>query len=198
MILSTRCQNWFSGILALGACWLLSGCSSREESPQTHDGLVIARDQVRFDGQPLRLPCDRAELFERLGAPSRTLDFPGALGEPAITVHVWDDRGLLAFERTDRQRIVKLSLALDEREKGLAASDADRYWPKSTYQGAIYVDGAPIDASTSPAKINAQIDAHFSPLEKFPFSWNRRAFGVSVTLVAQAKQTGLVELLVGE
>jgi hypothetical protein len=160
--------------------------------------LVIARDRVEFGGAPLRLPCDRGELFEQLGGPSRTLDFPGAKGEPAISVHVWDDRGLLAFERTDRQRIVKLSLALSEREKGLAASDADRYWPKSTYQGAIFIDGAAVDAASTPAKINAQLDAPFSPVEKFPFSWNRRAFGVSVTLVTRGSGTGLVELLVGE
>jgi hypothetical protein len=184
--------------IALGVCCAVAGCSSKDESTKTRDGLIIARDRVEFDGQSLRLPCDRKDLLARLGEPSRTLDFPGAAGEPAITVHVWDDRGILAFERSDRRRVVKLSLALDEREKGLGASDADQYWPKSTYQGAIFVDGAPVDASSTPARINARLDAPFSPLEKFPFSWSRRAFGLSVTLVARSKQTGLVELLVGE
>lgn len=177
------------------ACF--GGCSRDEPSPPRL-GLTIARDHVEFEGRGLRLPCSGQELFELVGQPSRTLDFPGGAGEPAIAVHVWDDRGILAFERTDRRRVVKLSLALDRRDKGLSPSDADRYWPQSTYQGTILVDGAPVDAASDPVKINAQLNVPFEPLDKFPFSWTRRAFGVSVTLVARPKQGGLVEFLVGE
>jgi hypothetical protein len=105
------------------------------------------KQEVKVDGKELSinakktpLPGERWILVELLGKPSRVL-------EKANTLLVWDELGLLAYERPGGGPIVAVTVALGE------LNDFD-FWPKKAFRGKLSLDGAVVTANTTIDEIN--------------------------------------------
>jgi hypothetical protein len=104
--------------------------------------LVFANGTVTLNGRKLALPIERKELVGLLGKPSREV--------PAANILlIWDELGLLAYQRPKTQKIRSLQITLDQ--------EAIQVRPNKLFAGQVQVEGATITARSTPESINRAI-----------------------------------------
>jgi hypothetical protein len=103
---------------------------------------------VRVDGKSLSIgskkvpvPGDRKALVEVLGPPSRVV-------EKVNTLLVWDELGLLAYERPKGGPVIQVTIAVGDLSRSID------FWPRKRFNGTLSLDGAPVTASSSIDAIN--------------------------------------------
>jgi hypothetical protein len=104
--------------------------------------VVFANGTVTLNGRKLALPIQRKELVGLLGKPSREVP-------AANTLLLWDELGLLAYQRPKTQKIRALQIML--------AQEAIQVRPRKLFAGQVQVEGATITAASTPEAINRAI-----------------------------------------
>lgn len=98
--------------------------------------------ELSIGGKKVPMPGERKTLIELLGKPSRIV-------EKANTLLVWDELGLLAYERPNGGSIITLAVAL-----GDLSHQMPDFWPKKVFKGKLLLDGVVVTADTTINAIN--------------------------------------------
>jgi hypothetical protein len=112
--------------------------TSKAPPPPPGSGVHITDAGISLDGKQLTLPATTAQLTEILGQPDRTLDL-------ANKIFVWDQRGIYAYCKKDRDEIHDISFAFQKQDFDFA--------PSTNYAGSINVAGTPVSPATTDAEL---------------------------------------------
>lgn len=176
----------------------LGGCGSSPTPPPASAQCAVATGRLQLYGRLLTTAWTPSDLFDILGPPSRQQTYVAQAKAPPVTVHVWDDRGIFAYEQPERKRITQLTLVLAPRETTLNASDRDSFWPTGIYTGGLVVEGCTWSAQSDPQQLNLELgDSPLTRLAKFPFTWTMTSRSLSITAVTPANSAGLLEVSIG-
>lgn len=109
-------------------------------APPPPPGFRVTIDDagIKFGDKQLTLPATKAQLVEILGEPDRTV-------KKVNDILVWDQRGIYAYSKKDRDEIHDISFALRKQEY-----DFD---PATQFTAPLDVAGTPISASTTAAEL---------------------------------------------
>jgi hypothetical protein len=102
--------------------------------------VTITDKAANFAGKEVPFPATRAQLVAALGEPSRTLD-------KVNKIFVWDQQGIYAYSKLDRDLIHDISFSFVREEWD--------YAPQTTFAGSIQIDGLQVTKSTSQADLTA-------------------------------------------
>ncbi|MCI0360434.1 MAG: hypothetical protein L0211_18310 [Planctomycetaceae bacterium] len=134
-------------VLIVGAA-LIVGCGkpaskakgSKLPPPPPGSGVKISEAGISIDGKQLTLPATTAQLTDVLGQPNRTLD-------KANKIFVWDQRGIYAYCRKNKDEIHDISFAFQKQD-----FDFD---PQTLFSGTIDVAGTSVSAGTKENELKA-------------------------------------------
>jgi hypothetical protein len=133
------------------ACLLL-GCDSTSPAPPTSNtagtspapsgplAVTITDTSANFAGKEVPFPATRAQLVAALGEPSRTVD-------KVNKIFVWDQQGIYAYSKTDRDFVHDISFSFAKEEWD--------YAPQTTFAGTIQLGGSQITKNTTEADLTA-------------------------------------------
>ena len=109
---------------------------SNASAPPLPPGFRVTIDDagIKFGDKQLSLPATKAQLVEILGEPDRTL-------MKVNDILVWDQRGIYAYSKKNRDEIHDISFAFRKQEY-----DFD---PATQFTAPLDVAGTPIAASTT-------------------------------------------------
>jgi len=148
--------------------------ASKGPPPPPGSGVQITEAGISLDGKQLTLPATTAQLTEILGQPDRTLD-------KANKIFVWDQRGIYAYCKKDRDEIHDISFAFQKLEYDFA--------PSTSYTGPINVAGTPVSSATTEAELKqAGFKLEYSSYEKAVgnravlVEYDGRAMGLSYSM----------------
>jgi hypothetical protein len=160
-------------VLCAMSAILLLGCGA-PPAPQTSNPsgggpppppganvVTISDTAAIFAGTAVPFPATRAQLVAALGEPSRTVD-------KANKIFVWDQKGIYAYSKTDRDFINDISFSFAKEEWD--------YAPQSTFSGSIQIGNLTITKDTTEA---ALVAGGFKK-ERFSFE---KSLGTNVVLV---------------
>jgi hypothetical protein len=123
--------------------------------------VTITDAAANFAGKEVPFPATRAQLVAALGEPSRTLD-------KVNKIFVWDQQGIYAYSKTDRDHIHDISFSFAKEEWD--------YAPQSTFGGSIQLGGLQITRSTTEAELTA------AGFKKDDFSFEK-SLGMNLVLI---------------
>ncbi len=98
--------------------------------------IEIKKSAFYLNGSIVKLPIPLTELEKYIGPPSRTF---GA----ASYISIWDDHGLLAYQKDESSDINQLSVILNNLDMEI------EFWPVSVFRGALIIDGVRIKSNNS-------------------------------------------------
>jgi hypothetical protein len=100
--------------------------------------VMIGDAGIKFGDKQLTLPATKAQLVEILGEPDRTV-------MKVNDILVWDQRGIYAYSKKDRDEIHDISFAFRKQ-------DYD-FEPATQFTAPLEVAGTPISAYTTAAEL---------------------------------------------
>lgn len=106
--------------------------------PPPGSGASLANAGATFGNQQIPMPATTAQLLAVLGEPDRTLKLVN-------DILVWDQRGVYAYRRKDRDEIHDISFAFQKQ-----GFDFD---PQTLYSGTLDIAGTPVSAATPAADL---------------------------------------------
>jgi len=110
-------------------------------SPPPGSNVVTISDQAaNFGGHEVPLPATRGQLVAALGEPSRTID-------KVNKIFVWDQQGIYAYSKVDRDVVHDISFSFAKEEWD--------YAPHATFNGSIQLGGLQISKATTEAELLA-------------------------------------------
>lgn len=152
---------------------LLLGCDTSPSSPPPANAagspsaltgpivVAITDASANFAGTEVPFPATRAQLVAALGEPSRTVD-------KVNKIYVWDQHGIYAHSKTDRDFIHDISFSFAQEEWDHA--------PQTTFPGSIQIGHVQITKDTTGADLTA------AGFQKDDFSFEK-SLGSNVVLV---------------
>ena len=102
--------------------------------------VTISDTAANFFGKEVPFPATRAQLVAALGEPSRTVD-------KVNKIFVWDQRGIYAYSKLDRDFVNDISFSFAKEEWD--------YAPQTPFAGTIEVGGLRISNGTTEADLTA-------------------------------------------
>ncbi len=192
-------RNWFC-FAALALVVLGAGCGDEPDPPKAEAKaeLVLEDQKIRFAGEEIQIPCKLRVLEAVLGKSTAQHEFKARESEPAVTVHVWDARGVYCFVRPDSSVVSQLSFVLGRRKSTINPTPYDRFWPKQDYRGGIRFERARIARDMTPMVINeAQGRDDFVENPQFPFRWNASFRNKTISIDADGGGKSILEFSIG-
>jgi hypothetical protein len=124
--------------------------------------VTITDKAANFAGKEVPFPATRAQLVAALGEPSRTLD-------KVNRIFVWDQQGVYAYSKLERDEVHDISFAFTKEEYD--------YAPQSTFAGSIQIGGLQVSKGTPEADLVAGGFAKDG-------SYLEKSLGTNVVLIA--------------
>ncbi len=121
--------------------WVASGAEDSANKLVDPEKLEVKVDggELFIAGKKISLPGKRPVLVEVLGKPSRVI-------EKANILLVWDELGVVAYERPEDGAVIQVTVSLGKMDL--------EFWPKKMMRGKVTLDGASVTADTTIAAIN--------------------------------------------
>jgi hypothetical protein len=126
--------------------------------------IILSRENIRFNGRPLRLGASIDEWYEILGRNHR--DYP------YFNTSTWDDLGIiLVMDSVDKKTVIQISIyvnlepkdpyagSVTHRPDGTPVKPTYDSKPKKPFSGYLELDGVGIDAKTKLWEIRKQVGA---------------------------------------
>lgn len=144
--MSRPLRSWL--LVALALCSGGLACTEKGSgaavAPAVCD-VQVTGESIQYKGSALPLPGPLEAWEKVLGPHSRRV-------EVADTTYVWDQAGIYAYLREPETELRGFSVLLTR--QSAPDEEVPAYWPRSSFQGRLCVDGSSVSASTRMEEIN--------------------------------------------